>query len=165
MMGAPERIGLIKEGLAALDGPSLDAATAKLQRTRVSVPATNLDPEQVPAQNPCCFPIKHSSYMKQPEPRGHSQNHQVREGPACMRQHYAFDGGLQAQAQAQDSHRWQLSSNSSPGKRSSRLSNVLKMRPGLRWQFIPTGIICLRFAILILLQPQRFRCSYPNSER
>ncbi len=58
MMGAPERIALIKEGLAALDGPALDAATAKLQRTRGTVPATNLDPGQVPASHPCCFPAK-----------------------------------------------------------------------------------------------------------
>ncbi len=47
MMGAPERIALIEEGLAALDAPSLDAANVKLQLTQGSVLAEDLDSEQV----------------------------------------------------------------------------------------------------------------------
>ncbi len=60
MMGAPERIALIKEGLAALDVPSLDSASVKLQRTRSSVTSMNLDSEQVHTFFRVYRPISHS---------------------------------------------------------------------------------------------------------
>ena len=59
MMGAPERIALIQEGLAALDVSSLDAANVKLQQTQGSVPAVDLDSEQVHTLCRGLHPVSH----------------------------------------------------------------------------------------------------------